>query len=582
MKKHNWLKVMFITLFIVVIATWGLSVTRVVDGEFVTSDSTKIGLFNIASYLMVALQYFANISIYILAVGGFYGVLYKIPQYRVLLEKVVNGFKNFEWLFMIIVGILFAVLSSMAGFSLPLLMLFPFVISVILLMGYDKLTAALLTIGSTIAGVIGTMFSTRDAYGITTVLGVNSNENIGWKVLLLVIALAIVLVNTILYARKHKNNEEIEEEYLVPKKIKTENKRVFPLIIVFDIIIVLLVLAFISWDVFGVDFFQNVTTAFVKPSGNVFTKGLFTSLNTIFGVSESLTFGNWSLLEAAVVLLLGSGLLAVMYRKSVNSYITDFTNGAKRAILPAFLVILAYTIFICFTNSPFLLTILRPILDVTKEASVPIMVIVVLAFSILTVEPYYGITAAGSYVLAVTSESNLLMVSLAWQSIYGAAMLVVPTSIILFATLSYLGVTYGKWLKTVWKIFLELVLIFVLLLFVVNMLNKKSNTLSCTADVSGQIMTIDAEYNDSNTKAESVTMEMALELPEDATEADVDNTKQILEASCAEKTYEKCEVTVRDNKLVVTMKGTPEDIGFGTGTMEEARLEAEQAGYVCK
>ena len=253
MKKHNLFKVLAITLFIVMVATWGLSITTVSNGEFTTQNATKIGIFNVASYAMVAIQYFFNIALFVLAVGGFYGVLHKIPQYRILLEKVANGFRKFEWLFMVIVGIVFAALSSMAGFSLPLLILFPFVISVILLMGYDKITAAMLTIGSTIAGIIGTVFSSGDVYGITAVLGVNSNENVGWKILLLVVSLVIVLVNTILYARKHKNTEEIEKSYLIPEKIKTENKRVYPLAIVLDVIIVLLVLAFISWDVFSVD-----------------------------------------------------------------------------------------------------------------------------------------------------------------------------------------------------------------------------------------------------------------------------------------------------------------------------------------
>ena len=147
MKKHNLFKVIMITIFVVMLATWGLSVTTVSNGEFITQDANKIGIFNLMSYFIVAIQYFGNIALFVLTIGGLYGVLYSIPQYRVLLDKIVSGFKGKEWLFMIIVGVIFSVLSSMAGFSLPLLILFPFVISVILLMGYDKMTAAFLTVG---------------------------------------------------------------------------------------------------------------------------------------------------------------------------------------------------------------------------------------------------------------------------------------------------------------------------------------------------------------------------------------------------------------------------------------------------
>lgn len=472
MKKHNLFKVIMIALFVVMIATWGLSVTNVSNGEFVTQDANKIGIFNLMSYFIVAVQYFCNIALYVLAIGGFYGVLYRIPQYRVLLDKIVSGFKNKEWLFMIIVGIVFAVLSSMAGFSLPLLVLFPFVISIILLMGYDKVTAAMLTIGSTIAGLIGTVYSSSDVYGLTAVFNSNglevlANDNVAFKLLLLAVSVIIVLANTIFYASKHKNNEEFEESYLVPKKVSTTNKKVYPLVIVIDFMLVLLVLAFISWDIFKVDVFQNITNAFVKPAGNSFTKGLFGVFNTILGLSESSAFGNWTLTEATLILFLGTALIAFMYRKSMDSFLTSFAAGAKKAIQPALLILLAYTVLVCVTNVPFELTILRPILDLKNEVSVITMCVVAIVFTLFTVEPYYGITSAATYVLAVTTEANVAMVSLCWQSMYGVMMLIVPTSVILLSTLSYLGISYGKWLKNAWKIFLELLVLIVLILMMV-------------------------------------------------------------------------------------------------------------------
>ena len=471
MKKHSLVKVVMVTLFLVMVATWGLSVTNISDGEFVTQTANKIGIFHVSSFILVAVQYFFNIALFVLAIGGFYGVLHKIPQYRLLLDKIVNGFKRCEWLFMVIVGIVFAVLSSMAGFSLPLLILFPFVISVILLMGYDKVTAAMLTIGSTVAGIIGTVFSSGDVYGISTVLSqfgsVGPKDNVLWKLLLLGVSLVIVLVNTILHARKHKNEETIEEDYLIPKEVKTENKKVFPLVIIFDLMLVLFVLAFISWDVLEIDIFENITNTFVNPVGNVFTKGMFGAFNTVLGISESMVFGNWSLTEVAVVLFFVSGLLALMYRKSLNSFLSDFGSGAKKALQPAALVILAYTILVCVTNVPFMMTILKPILDLEGEANIVVMCIVALVYSLLTVEPYYGITSAASYVLTVTTASKLTMVSLAWQSMYGIAMLFAPTSVIMLCGLSYLGIGYGKWLKNIWYVVVELIVVIALLLLLV-------------------------------------------------------------------------------------------------------------------
>ena len=133
MKKHNLLKVVLLTLLVVIIAAWFLPITTVTNGEFVTKDASNAGLFTIGNNFTTALQYFGSIAVYVLAVGGLYGVLHNIPQYRVLLDKIVKVFADKEWLFMVIVGILFAALSSLAGLSVVLLAFFPMVISIILL-----------------------------------------------------------------------------------------------------------------------------------------------------------------------------------------------------------------------------------------------------------------------------------------------------------------------------------------------------------------------------------------------------------------------------------------------------------------
>ena len=466
MKKHNLFKVLMAVILLVMVASWGLVITTVNNGDFVTQDASKIGIFHLANFFMVAVEYFFNIGLFVIVIGGFYGVLHKIPQYRILLDKIVHGFSRCEWLYMVVVGLVLALLSSMAGFSLPVLILFPFIISTLLLMGYNKVTAAMLTVGSTVAGLIGTVFSSGETYGITQVIGVTADQNVLWKLLFLGVALVIVLVNTIIYGYRHKNSEEIEESFLIPEKRKTDNKRVFPIVFIFDTMIILLILAFFSWDLFKIDVFKNITSTFVSPVGNAFTKGLFEILNTVLGISDNNAFGNWTLTEASLLLILSCGLIAICYRRSLKNFLNDFSEGAKKAIYPALLVILAYTVLVCVINAPFILTILKPILNL-ETTGVVVMCLVALVFSIFSVEPYYGITSAASYVLAVVNADNITMISLAWQSMYGVAMLFVPTSVVLMATLSYLGISYGKWLKAIWSVVLELILVFVLLLLLV-------------------------------------------------------------------------------------------------------------------
>ena len=459
MKKHNLLKVTLSVLLLVVIGSWFLP-TYVVNSTgdgFTIQESIKIGLFNLASYVGIVLQVFGPVIMYVLSIGALYGVLHRIPQYRILLDKIVNGFEGREWLFMTLVGVVFAVLSSMAGLSVVLLLLFPFVISIMLLMGYDKLTAAMLVVGSVIAGLIGSVFSSNDVYGISAVLsqvGFEDAWNIAkldviWKLILLVVSLGLVLVNTIVYAKKHRNkNVDLEKSYLVPKKVKTNDKKIYPLVIVLDLLLVVLTLAFISWELFEVNLFNDITDAFINPTGSTFVKGLYGGLNTVLGVtvssSTSNAFGHWTLMEAALVVFLAAGLLSYLYRNSFNKFISAVTV-------------------------PYEYSILRHIIDMGSGFNLFVMCIVAIVFSFFTVESYYGIVTASSYVAAssiITGHEGII--ALVWQSMYGLTMLVAPTSVVLIATLAYIDVPYSSWLKAIWKLALELLAVIIILLLIFN------------------------------------------------------------------------------------------------------------------
>ena len=52
-----------------------------------------------------------------------------------------------------------AILTSVCGASLGLLIIVPFIVSLVLIMGYDKVTAALTTVGAISVGLIGTTVS---------------------------------------------------------------------------------------------------------------------------------------------------------------------------------------------------------------------------------------------------------------------------------------------------------------------------------------------------------------------------------------------------------------------------------------
>ena len=307
MKKYNLFKVVMIVILLLVLGSWFIPSSSVDTGAVVTGEYNRTGLFQLFLYFLTAVVNFAPLMFYVLIVGGLYGVLNKIPAYRRLLDKVVNLFKGFEYLFMAIVMVLFAVLTSMVGMSMPIIILFPFVISVILLMGYDKITAALVTVGSIAAGLVGTVFSAGVVQTIAEYTQVAPNTNVGYKIILLVVALAIVFINVVLYSRKHHDKKNLVGGILVPEKT-TSKSAVWPIVVILDAVLIVIGLGFFSWHLFEINVFKDITTAFVNPTGG--TKGIFTALNAILGIGESQYFGNWGLIEAGMLVLMASGIIA--------------------------------------------------------------------------------------------------------------------------------------------------------------------------------------------------------------------------------------------------------------------------------
>ena len=104
MKKHNILKVVLIALLTVVVLTW-IFPTATFSTTLTVGERAQMGIFDIFNYFGQSFQYFYQILVYALIVGGFYGVLSKTEAYRKLLDKIVDAFKGREWLFISIVTI---------------------------------------------------------------------------------------------------------------------------------------------------------------------------------------------------------------------------------------------------------------------------------------------------------------------------------------------------------------------------------------------------------------------------------------------------------------------------------------------
>ena len=556
MKKHNALKVVLASLIVLLVLSW-IFPAAYFSSEFMDQGRVQMGLFDFFEYPLTAISYFGYIPMYLLFVGGFYGVLYKIPAYRSFLDKVAAKAKAHSTLTIILMVALLASGVSICGLQVGFALFIPFLVSVLLLMGYDNRVVAYTIVGALAAGLVGTTYGVQNSGLAASILSLNFDFQIGVRFVLLAVAVFLVILNVLLTIRRQEritvkeikldsNKKETKVEEVVVEepekpakketkaatkkttttkgagksagkgskgkgkakgkststkgkststktnkstKSKNANKAAlkdgdvivaknedngyhllvpaevdgkrttWPITLLFTLLFVLMVLAFIPWGEtgFNVPFFQNVTDAVLEFE--LFGFPIFAKL-----LGNVVAFGEWSVNQLFLPMALALLLLVVIYKVKFNDVLDGFVAGVKKAAVPALVGVAMYTILVIVTYHPYQLTIYKAILGLTKGFNIATTTLVSLLAAVFNSDPIYTAQSyLPYYVSVVTNADNYPLVGIIYQAIYGFTSLFAPTSLILMATLSYLKVNYLDWLKTAWKLLLEL---FVVLLIV--------------------------------------------------------------------------------------------------------------------
>ena len=523
MKKHNTIKVVLITMLLFLLLSWILPAAYY-SGQYVDQGRVQMGLFDLFNYPLTAFSYFGYIGLYFILVGGFYGILYKIPAYRTFLERIVKLFEGKEKIALSIFVVLIALLVSVCGVQFGIALFIPLIISIILLMGYDKITAALVTVGGAIAGLVGSTYAGTNLNILTGSFAINADFQIGVRWIILLVSVILVILNVLMYvgfkkkdkaAKKEEKKEEkvvvkasakkapvkkeekkvvakkapakkapakkapakkttkpakkgknvnkaalIEEDVImVPAKVSGSHK-IWPIVLTFSLLFVLFVLALLPWSALNVTVFTDLT-----KSVQEFTIFKFPLFAKILGTFNA--FGNWTMTDLFLPMGLVILVLALIYKVKLDDIFDGFADGVKKALAPFAVVILLYAILVIVTYHPFQTVIYKAVLGLSKGFNIATTVIVALLAPIFNSDIAYSFQASAPYYTSiVTKADNYPLAAVIFQTMYGVAMLVAPTSLVLMGILSYLKVSYKDWLKAIWKLLLELFVV-LLIIFII-------------------------------------------------------------------------------------------------------------------
>jgi len=484
MKKYNLLKILGIMFLVSIVLTWLIPVGFDDNGTIQIGSILPLGLFDIFYIPLYTIIAYAEYAVVILMIGALYGVLYKTGAYELLIDKTIKKFKS-KSSFLVFSILLFSVLSSLTGLTFPLLILVPYFISVITKMGYSKLTALASTVGAILVGMIGTTlgmiqtFYDGELYSFSLFKIMTSSlyDKIGVRVIIFVIAVFLFSI-TVLYNAKNelKNNKKEKKEKTTKSATKVKTTKVVetkkshvPILVMLVILTMVSIFTMYNWSsMLEFSKFENIYTTLSD-----ITVGENISILNILGntLSSIGTFGNLQLIALILLFIL---FISIIYSVSFDETIEGMKEGMKASLKTALYVTLANIIMMVITN----FSIGYIIITITKfvaELFDKFNVITTTLFGAVGGLLYNNLGAfiydsgiVTQLVAATPLQYSVFSISL--QTTFNILMMILPTSIILIAGLSYLDIKYTDWLKYIWKFIIQIFIITVMIAQITYML----------------------------------------------------------------------------------------------------------------
>lgn len=505
MKKNNLFKAIGLVILLYILISWIVPIIYSITGTK-GEVSYQIGFVSIVSALTSTFSGFGNVVLFVLLVGGFYGVLKTTGAYDKMMKAFGKLTTGHETLWLVLIIVIMALIASITGLDLGLLIVYPFLIGLVLKMGYDKIVSVAATVGATIVGMYGALFA-NSMYGLNVQILTTTKMGTGMvsKVILFLVGLGFLLFFTLMYAKGHRKeikldakketNNKVVKESKSNKKVKKSNSKkvnvskdnsktkkaktktskergALPAFIVTGILFLVYLLGTTAWaSIFGKtsSVFDDAHKAWTE-----FTIGGFDIFNKLFGGIDA--FGSWAdpnrFGTYSMLLMLATVVIVLIYRKGIKESFDGFVEGIKSFVVPAIITVLVCSIFVFVYYNPVINPVSSLLLTATNGFNVALASLYTLINSLFYVD-YYYLAASVLVTLSQTyTDANIQSVlSVMFVSLYSVVMLVAPSSLILMLGLAISETRYTDWIKFVWILALILLLIaFVVLMTMASLI----------------------------------------------------------------------------------------------------------------
>lgn len=382
-----------------------------------------------------------DVALFVLIIGGFLGIVTKTGAIDAGIAAMMKKLKGREILMIPILMTLFAAGGTVYGMAEETLAFYVLLIPVMIIAGYDTVTAvAVIMLG---AG-IGTLGSTINPFATviaSDAAGIPFTQGIVLRCIILIAGLVICIAYVMRYAKRVKNDpsvslvadmKEVNEERFLKK---SDGNEVIELNTRLKIILFLFGLSFVIM---------------------------------VYGVSAM----GWWMSEMSGLFFLSAIIVGLIAKMSEEELTSTFVDGARDLLGVALVIGMARGIVVIMDQGMITATLLHSAETTVKELSsaafINVMFLLQIALSFF-VPSSSGLAVLSMPVMAPLADfSNVArdLVVTAYQSANGLVNLISPTFAVVVGGLAIGDVPYNKWLKFTWPLLLMLFLLIMAVLTV--------------------------------------------------------------------------------------------------------------------
>lgn len=373
------------------------------------------------------------IILFIVIIGGTFLILDKCSVLKYIMAVVINKFGNRKYLLLNSMIFICMLLSSTAGILEESVTLVPITVAISLALGWDSFVGLCISLVSIAFGFTAATFNPFNVVTVQKMAGIPIFSGLGYRVIVFAVIYLVLAGFVTLYAKKIEKNPQkslcYETDIALREKYRLD------------------------------DSIAIINDKQISKAAKAF---LFCLLGVLAGIILDFILGTEGMisLPCMAILFFTGGLLSGYFSglRGKNLF-RSFGEGIKTVapIIPLILIILAITYILDEGN--IIPTILNFVYNLIQGLS-PYSAILILFVFIVILEFFIGSGTAKAFLVMPLVLPLAEMVGVSAQSVTlafcfgdGFTNLLYPTSGIMIIAIGLVNITYGKWLKFSWKLF---------------------------------------------------------------------------------------------------------------------------------